>query len=212
LYRPAGDGSEVGGDFYDVFQLSDETWVVAVGDVRGKGVRAAIVTSLARHTLRAAAVQLDHPSAVLSTLNTVLLAEHTDRFCTVALLRLVRAADGWSGVLCCGGHPLPLVVRPGGGPEELGESGTLLGILADPPLPDARVDLRSGDLMLLFTDGVLEARRGAELYGEDRLRAVLSEGGLDSAGTAAQAVLDDVLAFQAGTPRDDIVIVALRVP
>src|SRR3954447_19663187 len=82
-YRPAGDGQEVGGDFYDVFQISEGDWVVALGDVCGKGVEAAVVTALVRYTLRALTVQLDAPSAVLHSLNDVLLEQGSDRFCTV---------------------------------------------------------------------------------------------------------------------------------
>lgn len=88
VYRPAGDGSEVGGDFYDVFPLGTGDWIVAVGDVCGKGVEAAVVTALARYTLRAATVEHPEPSTALATLNDVLRHHHTNRFCTVVLLRL----------------------------------------------------------------------------------------------------------------------------
>src|SRR3954453_11288699 len=107
-YRPAGDGEEVGGDFYDVFQISDGDWVVALGDVCGKGVEAAVVTALVRYTLRALTVQLDAPSAVLHSLNDVLLEQGSDRFCTVVLVRLRHDGDAWSATISAGGHPLPL--------------------------------------------------------------------------------------------------------
>jgi phosphoserine phosphatase RsbU/P len=92
-YRPAGDGSEVGGDFYDIFQAGDDDWVVVIGDVCGKGVEAAVVTALARYTLRAAAVQDPSPAHALTVLNAALLGADTDRFCTAAVLRL-RRYDG----------------------------------------------------------------------------------------------------------------------
>jgi sigma-B regulation protein RsbU (phosphoserine phosphatase) len=109
-YRPAGDGSEVGGDFYDVFEVSTGDWVVAIGDVQGKGVEAAVVTALARHTIRAAAVDQSEPSQILTTLNTVLLRDDpTGRLCTVTVVRLRRAGGAWTATTSCGGHPAPLL-------------------------------------------------------------------------------------------------------
>ena len=80
--------AEIGGDFYDVFEIGPDDWCVVIGDVCGKGVEAAVVTSLARYTVRAAAVRQSEPSAALATLNEVLLHHETDRFCTLAVLRL----------------------------------------------------------------------------------------------------------------------------
>ncbi|MDP1794648.1 MAG: SpoIIE family protein phosphatase, partial [Acidimicrobiales bacterium] len=89
-YRPAGAGDEVGGDFYDVFQIDEDDWVVVVGDVQGKGPEAAVVTALVRHTVRAAAVLDQDPSQILDTVNTVLLRDGIDRFCTLVIARLMR--------------------------------------------------------------------------------------------------------------------------
>ncbi len=96
-YRPAGNGEEVGGDFYDIFQIKTGDWVLALGDVCGKGVDAAVITALVRHTLRALSVQQDDPSAVLRSLNEVLLAQGTERFCTVVLARLRLEGGAWCG-------------------------------------------------------------------------------------------------------------------
>lgn len=211
VYRPAGDGREVGGDFYDVFEIATDDWMVVVGDVRGKGVEAAVVTARARYTLRGAAVRHDHPSDVLATLNEVLLRDDTDRFCTVAAVRLRRASDGWAAAVCCGGHPLPILVTAGAEPAGVGRFGSLLGVLPDPKLHDAEVALGRGDALVLFTDGVTEARRGDDFFGEQRLAdsAVAHAG---SATALTEGVLADALTFQEGAPRDDIVVVAVRVP
>jgi sigma-B regulation protein RsbU (phosphoserine phosphatase) len=104
-YRPAGDGSEIGGDFYDVFEIGPDDWCVVIGDVCGKGVEAAVVTSLARYTVRAAAVRQSEPSGALATLNEVLLHHETDRFCTLAVLRLRHESGDWAATVSCGGHP-----------------------------------------------------------------------------------------------------------
>ena len=210
-YRPAGDGDEIGGDFYDVFRIGPRDWTIVVGDVRGKGVEAAVVTGLARYTIRAAAVDHPRPSRVLHTLNEVLLRDETDRFCTMAVVRLRRAGERWSATVACGGHQPPLLRRPGGGTVEVGRPGVLLGVFPHATFSDTHVALHPGDALVLFTDGVTEARREDEWYGEERTIATVA-----GAGPSAQAVTDellaDVLAFQSGRPRDDVVIVSIRVP
>jgi sigma-B regulation protein RsbU (phosphoserine phosphatase) len=209
-YRPAGDGEEVGGDFYDVFQTSADEWVVALGDVRGKGVEAAVVTALVRYTLRAVCMQVDRPSAVLHLLNDVLLEQEEDRFCTVVLVRLRQGADGWSATVSAGGHPLPLLLDRDGHLETVGAPGSLVGILEEVEYVDRGFRLTPGDLLVLYTDGVTEGRRGDEFYGEERLASsVLVH---RAAAQPAEELLDEVLDFQEGAARDDIAVVAVRVP
>jgi sigma-B regulation protein RsbU (phosphoserine phosphatase) len=210
-YRPAGSGDEVGGDFYDVFQVGDRDWVVTIGDVRGKGVDAAVVTALARYTLRAATVRTASPADALANLNDVLLAHHTERFCTVVLLRLRENAGSWSATVGVGGHPLPLLSRDGAALVEVGTPGSLLGVVPDPDLFDVDVALTPGDALVVYTDGVTEGRRDGDLYGDDRLRdSVVSRAG--SAAAIADGVVADVLDFQGGDARDDIAVVVVRVP
>ncbi len=210
-YRPAGSGDEVGGDFYDVFEVGADDWVVVVGDVRGKGVDAAVVTSLARHTLRGAAVRSDEPSAMLATLNSALLGQDDPRFATVVLVRLRRLDGRWQATICCGGHPLPLLVRRNEAPREVGVPGSLVGVLDEPELADTDVPLGPGDALFCYTDGVTEGRRGREFFGETRLVAALGRGAPTASGLVDD-VLESVLAFQAGDARDDIALVAIRVP
>ena len=211
VYRPAGTGEEVGGDFYDVFEIGEDDWVVTLGDVCGKGVDAAIVTSLVRHTLRAVTVRLHGPVDALHALNEVLLHHPTDRFCTVALLRLRRQEGGWEVTMSLGGHPPALLLRPAEPVEALGAPGTLVGVVEAPFFMETHVALEPGSTLVLFTDGVTEGRRGPDLlYGEPRLREVL-EAHRESP-TIAQEVLTDVLEFQGGNARDDIAVVAVSVP
>ncbi len=210
-YRAAGGGEDVGGDFYDIFEIGSGDWVVVVGDVCGKGVEAAAVTALARHTIRAAAVNQGSPAAILTTLNEVLLQSDTDRFCTVALLRLRRREGDWEATVSRGGHPPPLLCPPGVAPTPMAPPGSLLGILTPARLTDTDLLLRSGDRVLIYTDGVTEGRRGDDLYGDERLSAAAARPS-SSAAELADAVLAEVLAFQDGDARDDIAIVALAVP
>jgi sigma-B regulation protein RsbU (phosphoserine phosphatase) len=210
VYRPAGDGSQIGGDFFDVFEIKAGDWVVVVGDVRGKGIEAAAVASLARHTLRAAAIGLTRPSHALATLNEVLLRDQTERFCTVVFMRLTWDG-GWRAVVSSGGHALPLLSRDGAPPAEIGQPGTVLGVIEDPLLYDDETPLEPGDCVLLYTDGVPEGRNGHEFYGEDRLERIVANRH-SSAGELADRVVEDVLEFQDHQARDDIAIVAVRVP
>jgi sigma-B regulation protein RsbU (phosphoserine phosphatase) len=209
-YRPAGDGQEVGGDFYDIFQISAGDWVVALGDVCGKGVEAAVVTALVRYTIRALTVQQRSPSRVLGDLNDVLLRHDSARFCTVVLVRLHQEGGAWSATLASGGHPLPLHLTGDRGVEQVGAPGTLVGVLPEVGFTDTVLRLPAGDLLVVYTDGVTEGRRGKELFGEDRLhRSVLTH---RDDPMPADGILGDVLDYQEGSARDDIAVVTVRVP
>jgi phosphoserine phosphatase RsbU/P len=208
-YRPAGAGDEVGGDFYDVAQLAPDEWMVVIGDVRGKGVEAAVVTALARYTLRAASMARPEPSAALRALNDALLREHVERFCTVALLRLRLTTHGCAITLSVGGHPLPLLREHDQPAKTVGEPGTLLGVLPDPELSDVQFALARGHDLVLFTDGVTEGRRGRDFYGEERLAATVNDAP-SAADLIADHLLADVLSFQNGSPSDDIAIVVIQ--
>lgn len=208
-YHPAGHGAEVGGDFYDMFRVGGD-WVVTLGDVCGKGYEAALVGTLVRHTVRALCVTEERPSAVLAALDEV-LHEQADRFATAVLLRLRQDGDGWLVTVSLGGHPQPLLVRRDRPVEPCGTHGSLLGVLDRPHFVDTRLRLDPGDVLLLFTDGVVEGRRGTELFGETRLRATAERVGPQPA-ELVQQLADEVLAFQAGTLRDDVALVALGPP
>lgn len=209
-YRPAGEGTEVGGDFYDVFQINTGEWIVAVGDVCGKGVEAAVVTAFVSHTLRALAVQWDDPSEMLRALNTALLEHSSDRFCTVVVLRMLRDGDDWLVKISSGGHPLPLLVSADGEVAEIGAAGSLVGVLSNPQLDDERRVIGKGDRIVLFTDGVTEARGTAGLFGLEGVVDVVGQAG-PLASDVTDALLSGVLDFQAGLPRDDIAIVTITV-
>ncbi|MEW1914350.1 SpoIIE family protein phosphatase [Kitasatospora sp. NPDC085895] len=171
----------LGGDFYDLFSLEDGRWAFFLGDVCGKGPEAAALTSLTRYALRAAAVHDPDPVAALTTLNAVLHEQYTaagdPRYCT-AVFGVVEPGTGGGPAtvhLASGGHPPALVVRTDGRTEFLHTpGGLLLGILPDAPLTAARTVLDPGDTLLLYTDGLTEARTGPtrrSLFGDDALRA-----------------------------------------
>jgi sigma-B regulation protein RsbU (phosphoserine phosphatase) len=210
VYRPAGSGDEIGGDFYDMFEAAHDDWIMAVGDVCGKGVDAAIITAAVRYAIRAAAVRRRQPSEILDAVNEVLLRHETDRFCTVALMRLRHMDGKWTATISLAGHPFPLLVERGCEVTAVGRPGSLVGVFESPTFWDLDVALGPGDAIVLYTDGVTEGRRDDEFYGEARLFDVVTRA--TSAGTIVDRVLEDVLAFQSGEARDDIVVVAAGVP
>ena len=213
-YLSVGDGSEVGGDFYDLINTVEAGWICAIGDVRGKGVEAASVTALARYTIRAVTLKNDRPSEILAALNEAMLRQLSeDRFCTVACVRL-EPQDGSVGVgvdVSRAGHPPPLLVRPEGAVEEVGCSGRVLGVFPEAELRDTSLRLMPGEALVLYTDGVTEARSpDGDFFGEGRLRRLLSSCAGFDAGTFAGRIKDAVLDFQEGSPRDDLAILILR--
>jgi sigma-B regulation protein RsbU (phosphoserine phosphatase) len=212
VYRPAGAGDQVGGDFYDVFQVNDDEWVVALGDVCGKGVEAAVVTSLVQHTVRAASVTFHDPTETLRHLNAVMLEGASERFCTLVVARLRRAGSGWHVDQVLGGHPMPLVHQPGADTRFFGTPGSLIGVIDRPDLHTSSLHAGPGTTLVLYTDGVTEGRRGSEFYGEARLHAVVDSLVGGSAEEVADGLLADLLAFQHQRATDDIAVVVLRVP
>ena len=213
-YLSVEETSEVGGDFYDLINTVEDGWVCAIGDVRGKGVEAASVTALARYTIRAVTLKNDRPSEILAALNEAMLRQLSeDRFCTAACVRL-EPLDGSAGVgvdVSRAGHPPPLLVRPDGTVEEVGLSGRALGVFPDAELGDASLRLMPGEALVLYTDGVTEARSsGGDFFSEDRLRRLLSSCAGCDAATLAARIKGVVLDFQEGYPRDDLAILVLR--
>jgi PAS domain S-box-containing protein len=211
-FRPTGEGNEVGGDFYDLFETGGRGWTVVMGDVCGKGPDAAAVTALARYTLRAAAMRERLPSRSLRLLNEALLRQRDDRrFCTVAYAYLESHDGGVRIGVASGGHPLPMLLHTDGTVEAIGEPGTLLGVLPDPNLEDRSLALSPGDVLLFYTDGVIEGRGASALLDEDGLRRLLAECAGAGADAIAARVEDAAVAAQEGNPRDDIAVLVLRV-
>ncbi len=215
-YAAAGTGAEVLADFCDVFPSAGRTWGMVVGDVCGKGSAAAKATALARHTLRSAARGQARPSLILAHLNQMLLDWPTGdpRFLT-AIYAAVRPVHGGAAVrISSAGHPLALVRTANGRVHEFGRPGTLLGVLARPELHDARRLLRPGDSLIMFSDGVTEARGRltSDLYGDERLRGLVARLGGLTAAAMADAIWSATTTFSGGRLSDDIVALVMRVP
>jgi serine phosphatase RsbU (regulator of sigma subunit) len=207
-YRAAGEGNEVGGDFYHVFQVDDHAWWFAIGDVSGKGPEAAAISGLARHTLRALALEERSPRRLLTTLHeTLVVSETHGEFCTVCCALLQPNDRGARLTVACGGHPPPLVRRADGTVVVADVHGPLLGMPVDLAFTEQSLDLGPGDLFVLYTDGVTEAHhRGQEMFGQERLIEVIGHAPAE-VDRVADAILAAVTAYGPAEPRDDVAVV-----
>ncbi|CAL9602047.1 hypothetical protein GCM10010266_43200 [Streptomyces griseomycini] len=214
IYRAAGEGNEVGGDFYDLFPISDGAYGFAIGDVCGTGPNAAAVTGLARHALRLLAREGLSGPAVLERLNSAILDEGArSRFLTLLYGELRPQEDGSAELkVVCAGHPLPLRLRQDGTVEPAAEPQPLLGVLEDLELYEQTVTLDPGDVLLCVTDGVTERREGTRMLGDDGLADVLTTCTGLTAGAVAARIMRAVERFASDAPSDDMAILAMRVP
>ncbi|MFD7392330.1 SpoIIE family protein phosphatase [Streptomyces sp. NPDC059852] len=214
IYRAAGEGNEVGGDFYDLFPISDGAYGFAIGDVCGTGPNAAAVTGLARHALRLLAREGLSGPAVLERLNSAILDEGArSRFLTLLYGEMRPQEDGSAELkVVCAGHPLPLRLRQDGTVEPAAEPQPLLGVMEDLELYEQTVTLDPGDVLLCVTDGVTERREGTRMLGDDGLADVLTTCTGLTAGAVAARIMRAVERFASDAPSDDMAILAMRVP
>jgi phosphoserine phosphatase RsbU/P len=212
-YRMASP-DEVGGDFYDLFPLSEGRWGFFLGDVSGKGVDAAAVTAAARYTLRAAAVYNPTPEAVLGNLNSVLYqdAHHEGhRYCTALFGLLTPNRDGYTVTIAGGGHPAPLLIHADGTVAyQPTKGGTVVGLLPVARLVSRTLTLLPGDTLVLYSDGLTEARTGTGRYGSEGLEAFARELGPTSASAVVGALIELLAGFGDGLG-DDVALMALGV-
>ncbi|MDX3529973.1 SpoIIE family protein phosphatase [Streptomyces sp. ID05-39B] len=213
IYRAAGEGNEVGGDFYDLFPISDGAYGFAIGDVCGTGPHAAAVTGLARHALRLLAREGLSGPAVLERLNSAILDEGArSRFLTLLYGEMRPQPDGSAELkVVCAGHPLPLRLRQDGTVEPAAEPQPLLGVMDDLELYEQTVVLDPGDVLLCVTDGVTERREGTRMLGDDGLADVLTTCTGLTAGAVAARIMRAVERFASDAPSDDMAILAMRV-
>lgn len=206
-YNPASR-YEVGGDFYDVFPVDAATWGLVIGDVCGKGPKAASQTSGARYSLRAAAIQQSAPAEALQFVNQALLRDNDPAsdapFVTALFARVTPCEDGTEVVFSSAGHPDPVVLRSSGQVESVGTPGTLLGVFEDVDVTETSFLLRAGDLALFYTDGLTDS--GTKRLEREGLVTILEE----CTRLSPAAVVERLRAAVESAQRDDIAIVAIR--
>jgi sigma-B regulation protein RsbU (phosphoserine phosphatase) len=211
LYRPAGDALEIGGDFYDVFEIRPRTWLVAIGDVCGRGAEAAVLVGSVRNRLRALAAAGMRPAQVLAELNRSLVREGLGgKFLTLCCLE-IRPAPGRAEVtVSAGGHPLPLVRRANGRVETVGQAGPLLGVFPGVDCGQYVIELCPDDLLLLYTDGLIERRGVDPRQGERALRWALSRS-VRASAVETLCTIEEALPQSLEGGDDDTAVLILRV-
>ncbi len=209
-YAASGELNEVGGDFYDVFEYDRRRWMLVIGDVCGKGPSAASVTALARHTLRAGAMNGCTPTRMLEMLHSALLRDPGGDLCTVCLV-LVTPADGHARLtVALAGHPPPLVANERGEARPIGELGTMLGLIEPVVITEYEARLERDETLLLYTDGLPEARGASGSLGEDGLRRLSREGATMPLPSMLEHIERAALEHADGHAQDDIALLALR--
>jgi serine phosphatase RsbU (regulator of sigma subunit)/FixJ family two-component response regulator len=208
-YHSAAQTAQVGGDFYDLFELDQGLLGVTVGDISGKGLDAAVLTSLVKNSIRAHATEKGKsPADVMRLVNRILLHETpTEVFATVFFAILDRR-DGRL-VYCNAGHTSAIVLRNGEA-ANLPPNSPLAGAYAEAPFKDSETRLELGAMLFLYTDGLVEARRDGEMFGEDRLVEALGEASDESVGAIVDRVISAAVSFAGGTVSDDLAVLALR--
>lgn len=206
-HRPGLDGTEVGGDFYDMFETRGR-WVAVVGDVCGKGPEAAALTALVRHTLRATAG--DGPELAVGRVHEAISSSGELTYCTLCCAELELRDDGIDARITTAGHPEPRIVAVDGSVRRLDVTGPLVGALDTPIYRSQSVHLAPGEVLFMCSDGVPEARRNGEMFGDERLEALLARLGAIEPAELISRLEEEVVRFVAGRQRDDLALFALR--
>jgi sigma-B regulation protein RsbU (phosphoserine phosphatase) len=205
FYRPAANEALVGGDFYDAFH-TPAGWVLLVGDIAGHGVKAASLTAQARHVIRSTAMFSGDLERAVRHLNRVLCAEEELSLCSVCAMLLPDDPDRLPARLICAGHPRPILVKHSA-TLEVGEFGPMVGAFPDSDFLASEIFLSPSDMLVLYTDGLVDARGAADRLGVFRLRDALRPS--ISPGDAVSRIQDLLEEFQHGPQADDTAVVAL---
>lgn len=206
LYRPAGHGNEVGGDFYDFWEVGQDDWLMMIGDVTGKGVAAAAVTSLVRYTARTASDYDPRPAEVLARVDSALKRRPVRSICTALCIRL----SSGRGTVAAGGHPLPLCLNDEG-VREIGCSGTMLGAFSGAAWPERSFEMHVGHTLVAITDGVTDAvGENRERFGKVRLHDVLADARVEGPTIIRERLISALDRFQVGAQTDDTAAVVMR--
>ncbi len=210
-YRPATELVRLGGDLYDVFEVEPGSWMIAVGDICGKGIVAAGHAELARTALRSAAFSTGDPVKALEILNRTLLAESSRPMLTAVLARFDVTDDGVDVAIAAAGHPPPILISDVDEWSTVDTRGTMLGATPAPSFHNSQVTLRSGQAIAMYTDGITESRFGTSFFGTERLGKTLSSAWPSSAAAMAADVAATLDTWAAGQPPDDILLMVVRV-
>jgi PAS domain S-box-containing protein len=209
-YYSATELTKIGGDFYDVFEVAPGRIAFVLGDVAGKGLEAATITAMAKSTLRAFAYRDPDPAAVLGAANAAIAEQIGDSSFITAVFGMIETDSG-ATTLACAGHPSPIRCGEPACAEEPIVRNLPLGVFDDTEFETYETQMKPGDVMVLFSDGLIDARHGSDLLGEDRVREMLVGMGFDATPrTVVARLLDAAREHSGGNPPDDITILAIR--
>ncbi|MBE0476542.1 MAG: SpoIIE family protein phosphatase [Coriobacteriia bacterium] len=208
-YRSASESALVGGDFYDLFEIDDRRVAILIGDVSGKGIEAAVTTSLIKNTIRASAYEEPSPAAVLNKTNEIVRVQTEIELFATAFLAVLEHTEG-AITYASAGHPPALLLAPGGEVRLLAEHSTLLGTFENTTFDETVDSMAPGEVLVLYTDGVTEARRDGRMLGEQGLEEILRGATGRSPEEVVRAVFDGVLRFTHGQLSDDLALLAIR--
>lgn len=212
-YQPASAGLEIGGDFYDLFPISDGGWVAIIGDVTGKGPIAATVTGLVRHTLRALTPQIQEPGRLLAATNNLLVEQLSgDHFCAITFVHFSWQEQMLYARIASAGHLPTLVLRRSGELEILELPGMLMGVFPELTWDELTIAFEPGDTLILYTDGITDARAGRHRFGEEALQELIRSCSGLTAQQIALRVETTVAQFCEGDPVDDIALLIVQLP
>jgi serine phosphatase RsbU (regulator of sigma subunit) len=209
LYRSATEIAKVGGDFFDIFELEHNKVGIMIGDVSGKGLRAATITSLVKNTIRAYAYEEESPAAILARTNNAVKKSTPPSYFVTLFFGIFDLKTGGI-VYCSAGHP-PALLKKRDGVELLSKNSPILGAFLDMKYLEGISTVGPGDVLVLYTDGITEARHGREFFGEDRLVAFLNNLKKISVKDTVQAIYDEVIRFTGGELFDDAVLLSVGI-
>ncbi len=210
LFRAAGSANEVGGDYYDTIQLGD-SWLSFVGDVAGKGARAAALTARARYTMISVAQLTGSAETAVDRVNDAFLTMEGSPLCTLAAVRQPGMEPGGTIEILSAGHPLPYLVKNDGSVTPLGTTGPLLGFIPDPRWPYTTAEIEPGECVVLYSDGVLDTMSDDRRhFGDQGLIEVLRTQPPADAAEVVERLDRALLDFQGDEQRDDIAVLVLR--
>lgn len=208
LYHSAAEAALVGGDFYDLFGLEHKKIGIIIGDVAGKGIDAASLTSQVKNTIRAFSLEDSSPASIMAKTNAVIVKSTRPSDFVTVFFGILDISTG-KLIYCDAGHPPAIIRRGDHSVNLLTDYSPIIGAFPDRSYTDSEINLGQGDTLILYTDGIIEARCNGGFYGEERLVSFIKELRQVSAELLPRQVFDDVLRCTGGKLSDDIAILAI---
>lgn len=207
MYRSATKAAMVGGDFYDIFEIEDNQIAIVAGDVSGKGIEAAAFTSLVKNTLKAYAYHEHSPAVVMTKTNDVIMKSSPENIFVSVFFAILDKATGLM-TYCNAGHPPAIIKRAGNDLFLLKNTSPVLGVFEQDYCCEQEI-LGKKDMLIIYTDGLIEARRGKDLFTEDRLIELIAEVNTRVPEEMANHIFEKVSSFSDGELSDDLVLMTL---